>query len=69
MMHDNSIPSNRDGNHSSPSHKSRSRGASSDMSSAAILRRLEIVDELRELADDLQNAKRMGPLDRKVSEH
>lgn len=44
------------------------RGASSDMSSAAVLQRLEIVDELRQLADDLQNAKRMGPLDSNVSE-
>lgn len=59
-MHDNSIPSNGDSNRALQSPKSQSRGASSDMTSAAILRRLEIVDELRELADDLRNAKRMG---------
>jgi hypothetical protein len=29
---------------------------------APILRRLDIVDELRELARDLQNAKRLGSL-------
>jgi hypothetical protein len=62
-MHDNSIPSNGGNNHALPSPKSQSRGASSDMSSAAILRRLEIVDELRELADDLRNAKRLGRVD------
>jgi hypothetical protein len=32
------------------------------MSPEAILRRLDIVDELRELAKDLQNAKRLGPV-------
>jgi hypothetical protein len=32
------------------------------MSAAAVLRRLEIVDELVELADALQNAKHLGPL-------
>lgn len=42
--------------------KSLSRGISSDMSSEAVLRRLEIVDELRELAKDLQSAKRLGPI-------
>lgn len=42
--------------------KSKSRGISSDMSSAAIERRLEIVDELRELGEALKNAKRLGPL-------
>lgn len=42
--------------------KSQSRGVSCDMSPEAILRRLDIVDELRELAKDLQNAKRLGPL-------
>jgi len=41
--------------------KSQSRGVSCDMSPEAILRRLDIVDELRELAKDLQNAKRLGP--------
>ncbi|MFO0941250.1 MAG: hypothetical protein U0930_10820 [Pirellulales bacterium] len=43
--------------------KSKSRGISCDMSSDAILRRLEIVDELRELAKELQSAKRIGPVD------
>ncbi len=43
-----------------------SRGASADMSPAAVTRRLEIVDELRELARDLQNAKRLGRLNREV---
>ena len=42
--------------------KSQSRGVSCDMSPEAILRRLDIVDELRELAKDLQNAKRLGPV-------
>lgn len=42
--------------------KDRSRGVSCDMSPAAVLRRLDIVDELRELAMELQNAKRLGPL-------
>lgn len=42
--------------------KSQSRGVSCDMSPEAILRRLDIVDELRELSKDLQNAKRLGPL-------
>ena len=42
--------------------KAQSRGASCDMSPDAVLRRLDIVDELRELAKDLQNAKRLGPL-------
>lgn len=40
--------------------KSLSRGISCDMSSEAVTRRLEIVDELRELAEDLQTAKRLG---------
>ena len=42
--------------------KSQSRGVSCDMSPEAILRRLDIVDEMRELAKDLQNAKRLGPV-------
>ncbi len=42
--------------------KAQSRGANCDMSADAVLRRLDIVDELRELAKDLQNAKRLGPL-------
>ena len=42
--------------------KAQSRGASCDMSQEAVLRRLDIVDELRDLAKDLQNAKRLGPL-------
>lgn len=42
--------------------KSRSRGVSCDMTPEAILRRLDIVDELRELARDLQNAKRLGSI-------
>ena len=43
--------------------KSQSRGIGCDMSSDAILRRLAIVDELRELAKELQTAKRMGTVD------
>ena len=43
--------------------KSQSRGIGCDMSAEAILRRLEIVDELRELAKDLQSAKRLGPVE------
>ena len=42
--------------------KAQSRGISCDMSSEAVLRRLDIVDELRELATDLQNAERLGPI-------
>lgn len=44
--------------------KAQSRGASCDMSPDAVARRLEIVDELRELARELQNAKRLGPYGR-----
>jgi hypothetical protein len=42
--------------------KLRSRGVNCDMTPEAILRRLDIVDELRELARDLQNAKRLGSI-------
>jgi hypothetical protein len=42
--------------------KSKSRGISCDMSPAAIERRLETVDELRELALDLSRAERLGPV-------
>ncbi len=41
-------------------HKVLSRGISVDMSSSAVTRRLDLVDELRELADELVNAKRLG---------
>ena len=37
-----------------------SRGAILDMSSSAIIRRLEIVDELRELTSALAQAKKLG---------
>ena len=43
--------------------KSQSRGIGCDMSSDAVIRRLEIVDELRELAKELQAAKRIGTVD------
>jgi hypothetical protein len=42
--------------------KSKSRGISCDMSPAAVERRLETVDELRELALDLSQAERLGPV-------
>ncbi len=42
--------------------KSKSRGISCDMSQAAIERRLETVDELRELAIALSQAERLGPI-------
>jgi hypothetical protein len=42
--------------------KSKSRGISCDMSPSAIERRLETVDELRELALDLSRAERLGPV-------
>jgi hypothetical protein len=42
--------------------KSKSRGISCDMSPAAVQRRLEMVDELRELALDLSRAQRLGPV-------
>ena len=40
--------------------KQLSRGASLDMSSSAIMRRLEIVDEMRELTSALAQAKKLG---------
>ena len=43
--------------------KSQSRGIGCDMSSDSVIRRLEIVDELRELAKELQAAKRIGTVD------
>ncbi len=43
--------------------KSKSRGISCDMSQAAIERRLETVDELRELAIELSQAVRLGPVE------
>ena len=42
--------------------KAQSRGISVDMSPAAIERRLEIVDELRELSLELARAERLGPV-------
>jgi hypothetical protein len=42
--------------------KSRSRGASRDMSPDAINRRLDIVDELREFARELRDSPRHGPI-------
>lgn len=42
--------------------KSKSRGTSGDMSPSAIERRLELVDELRELALELNRAVRLGPV-------
>jgi hypothetical protein len=53
---------NRESEELVPTNKSKSRGASADMSPEAILRRFEIVDELRSLAIELQNAKRLGPM-------
>ncbi|MBK8977372.1 MAG: hypothetical protein IPM29_15785 [Planctomycetes bacterium] len=44
-----------------PDAKRASRGVSADMSPAAILRRLEIVGELSELASVLARAERVGP--------
>ncbi len=48
--------------------KSISRGISCDMSPAAIQRRLETVDELRELANELSQAERLGPIENKQSD-
>jgi hypothetical protein len=45
---------------SSMEQKDLSRGIGVDMSSAAITSRLDIVDELRDLAQELANAKRLG---------
>jgi hypothetical protein len=45
---------------SSTEQKDLSRGIGVDMSSTAITCRLDIVDELRELAQELANAKRLG---------
>ena len=42
--------------------KDLSRGISSDMSPEAVTRRLDLVDELRELAEELATAKRLGPV-------
>jgi hypothetical protein len=47
--------------------KSKSRGISCDMSPAAVERRLEIVDELRELALELSRAERLGPVESKLA--
>lgn len=47
-------------NQGTPSTKSQSRGVSCDMSPDAIMRRLDIVDELRVFARELQEAKRLG---------
>ena len=44
--------------------KSRSRGASRDMSPDAINRRLDIVDELREFALELRDSTRHGPIEK-----
>jgi hypothetical protein len=45
---------------SSTEQKALSRGIGVDMSSTAITRRLDIVDELRDLAQELAHAKRLG---------
>jgi|JI9StandDraft_1071089.scaffolds.fasta_scaffold00526_14 hypothetical protein len=45
---------------SSKEQKDLSRGIGVDMSSAAITSRLDIVDELRDLAHELAHAKRLG---------
>ena len=42
--------------------KDLSRGISIDMSPEAVTRRIDIVDELREFAEELANAKRLGAL-------
>ncbi len=42
--------------------KSKSRGTSGDMSPDAIEWRLETLDEMRELALELSQAKRLGPV-------
>ncbi len=47
---------------SSAERKDMSRGLGLDMSSEAVTGRLDIVDELRELALELANAKRLGPV-------
>ena len=44
-----------------PDFKALSRGMSRDMSPAAIARRLEIVNELRDLAMALATARRIDP--------
>lgn len=56
-------------NQGTPSTKSQSRGVSCDMSPEAIMRRLDIVDELREFARELEEAKRQGSvkLDRSIA--
>ena len=40
--------------------KDLSRGIGIDMSREAVTRRIDLVDELRELAGELANAKRLG---------
>jgi hypothetical protein len=47
---------------SSVEQKNLSRGMGVDMSSKAITGRIDIVDELRELAQELANARRLGPI-------
>ncbi|MEZ6134073.1 MAG: hypothetical protein R3C53_04085 [Pirellulaceae bacterium] len=44
--------------------KAKSRGIDNDMSPASVERRLEMVDQLRELAVELGKAKRLGPIEK-----
>ena len=48
---------------SQPDYKALSRGVSRDMSSAAIARRLRIVDELLELAQTLGKTRLLGSVE------
>jgi hypothetical protein len=47
---------------SSKEQKDTSRGIGVDMSSEAVTCRIEIVDELRDLAQELAVARRLGPI-------
>jgi len=47
---------------SSIEQKDLTRGMGVDMSSEAVTSRIDIVDELRELAQELASARRLGPI-------
>jgi|GEM_PF-777252 len=56
----NKVAASNIGQPSSTEQKDLSRGIGVDMSSTAITCRLDIVDELRDLAQELAHAKRLG---------
>jgi hypothetical protein len=61
-MQSNENPTTNTSQLTSGEYKDLSRGIGIDMSPEAVTRRLDIVDELREFAEELANAKRLGPV-------